>query len=436
MNLLKKLFVENTGWKIVSVLFATALWFFVTNYNDPITSETYANIPVNILNADILEKEGKIYEVLDKTNVISSVTVRAPRSIIDSISAANISATADMNNLTGLNTLPIDLRINKYAGQIQEIRGSVDTVRLMIDDLKGRSIRLEAEVLGTVQEGCKIASVNTDYNVVRIEGPASVVDQVDKASVVVDVTGFAADFDTRDDIRLYDANGEQISTDSLKMSITNARIEVSILQTKRVDLRARITGIPAEGYVYTGRVEIVPDNVLLAGKASVLQNMEELTISDAVLDVTGLTEDLNTGINIKAQLPSGITLGDDSFNGQITVTAGVERETTRRIEIEASGIEILNVPAGMRANIQTQDLDEDGRGDGIVYVTVGGLKDEVTALDPATVTASVDLSELTEKLGVDKPANGSYNVAVTVRAPGSIRQKDGDKVYIYLEEEE
>jgi hypothetical protein len=65
--------------------------------------------------------------------VIPVVTVTAPRSIIDALGEENIIATADVKNLSSLNTVSISLTTNKYYNKITSIKGSIDTVRLSVE---------------------------------------------------------------------------------------------------------------------------------------------------------------------------------------------------------------------------------------------------------------------------------------------------------------
>ena len=57
---MKKKLTDNLGLKIGSVLFAALLWLLVTNINNPATTRRSTNIPVTIINEDVLTSQGKI----------------------------------------------------------------------------------------------------------------------------------------------------------------------------------------------------------------------------------------------------------------------------------------------------------------------------------------------------------------------------------------
>ena len=78
---MKKKILHNWVLKLASLLLAFVLWFLVVQIDDPSDSTTFYNVPVNLTNTELLEKENKVYEVLNGTDTIR-VTVRAPRSVI------------------------------------------------------------------------------------------------------------------------------------------------------------------------------------------------------------------------------------------------------------------------------------------------------------------------------------------------------------------
>ena len=103
---MRKRIFRNWGLKIASLLLACILWFLVVAINDPKETQTFSNIPVTLVNTELLEEGNKVYEVLDNTNRVR-VSVRAPKSIIKDIQASDIIAEADVSRLTDINTIPI-----------------------------------------------------------------------------------------------------------------------------------------------------------------------------------------------------------------------------------------------------------------------------------------------------------------------------------------
>ena len=135
---MKKLnLTANLGLKIASLLFAALLWFLVTNISDPVDSVRFSNVPVTLRNTNSITDNNQVYQVLEDSDVISTVSVYAPRSIVDSLNKENVVAIADLENTTNIDGtyyVAIQLSTNKYSNQIQSISGSIDSVQLSIED--------------------------------------------------------------------------------------------------------------------------------------------------------------------------------------------------------------------------------------------------------------------------------------------------------------
>ena len=87
---MKNRLTRNVGLKLSSVLLAVVLWLVVNSITNPTVPQTYYNIPVKLVNTDLITESGQVYEVLDGTDVINRVVVRAPRSVVSELKDENI----------------------------------------------------------------------------------------------------------------------------------------------------------------------------------------------------------------------------------------------------------------------------------------------------------------------------------------------------------
>ena len=394
-----KLFAD-WGLKVISLLMAVALWYVVTNINDPDTTIRFNNVKVSMRNTGIVTDNGQVFEVLDDTDVVDVVTIRGPRSIIDTLSSENVSAIADFNNLTASNTVPINITTNKYFGQLESVSGNIDTLKLNIENLKSKTLALNATTSGTVSEGYMIGDVTADENQLRISGPESVIDQVVRAEANVSVTGFTQDIVTDADIVLLDAEGIPVEKDNITSNISKDRVRVEILQTKRVGLIFSTTGTPAEGYEATGTITSDPDTVLVAGRAAVINYLENIEIDEAI-NITGQTGDMQTLVNISKFLPSNLKIADSDFNGMVTVTVSIEPTMLRNIRMNVSDIELTNVPQGY--SVTVVDPEES------YSVSIRALQQRLDSLDPSSVKAVADLDDILDQ---EDTVGSNYHVTL------------------------
>lgn len=422
---MKNKLTRNWGLKIASFLSAAVLWLVVTNINDPIMTYRVTDVPVTIKNANMITDRGQVYEVLDGTDMIDVVTVSAPRSIIDSLDKSNIVAVADINDLTSVDTVAIKLSTNKYNDKLDSIRGSIDSVRLSIEEKQSKSFPVKSVTTGEVREGFMVGSVSTDQNLIRISGPQSIISQVSKAQAEVDISGFSNDVSTDSEVRLYDADGKEITAENIDKSITKVRVSVEILERKVLPLTCEVTGTPEDGFQLTGEVTFSKATVTVAGKSKALEGVEAIAIPAGVLDVTDASEDVTELVDITKYLPDGVVLAENNFVGRVNVTAKVEAERDRAVRIPVEQIRFDGLPEGFRAVI-TEPANE-------CSITFSGLLAVLNEVTAEEVTAVVDMDGWMADEDMDELAEGSYWMPVTATVEGrDLRQNGISEVRVHI----
>lgn len=424
---MKNRLTNNVGLKLASVFFAVVIWLVVNSANNPTVSENYYNIPVKLLNTELITDSNQVYEVLEGTDLIGRVTVRAPRSVISELKAENIIATADVSELSSLDTISIRLSTNMAARDIVSITGNMDTVRLNIENKKSKALSLKATVSGEVEDGYMIGDITTGQNLVRLSGPQSVVDQIVKASVDVDVTGMTSDIVTNAEIKLYDSEDNVVDTRNITQNIRTVDVRVGIGQLSSVPVNFNVTGTPASGYRATGEIEGNAGVVTISGKANVIRNVSSIEIP---LDITDRTESLVSEVDLRQYLPDNVSLAN-SAEAYRTVTVVIEQEITRTLNIEEERVRITNLPEGCNASIS--GLDE------TVSVEVGGLSRDVATLQAANITGTVDIASWMQQQGMNTPEPGFYTVEVEFNLPEEVELLRAVTVTLHisdLEEEE
>ena len=64
----KKL-TSNIGLKLLSLGLAFLLWLFVVSIENPVMNLSFTSIPVSVENADVMEKDGKAFELADSRRI-------------------------------------------------------------------------------------------------------------------------------------------------------------------------------------------------------------------------------------------------------------------------------------------------------------------------------------------------------------------------------
>ncbi len=424
---MKKKLLSNWPLKIASLLFAFCLWLIVINVEDPTNTQTFTNVSVKFENTEILTEQNLIYEVLENTDLVKSITVYGPRSVVAQLKDEDIIAKADFNKLTDDNTIPIEFyTTSRYNADITRIRGSINTVKLNIENEKTIRLILHVNAVGEVAEGYMLGNMIPDQNQIIVVGAESVINTIDKAVAEVDVTDATAGIATYADVKLYDKEGNLVQSDAIKQRVTSVRVAVEVLATKSVPLSYTVMGTPANGYMATGEVVSDPAAVLLAGASSVLNNISRIEIPAEELNITGQSENMITIVNIKDYLPGNVSLADSGFNGRAAVTVYIEPTITRTFRINSNQVKVSNVPDGFTAAFEN---DKE-----LLEIVLTGLTTTINQINADDIIGYVDMRDVKEEGNITRWRKGTYETTVQFTFPEDIKTEQPAKVGIVLEE--
>ena len=421
---MKKLLTRNLGLTLASLLLAFVLWFLVAQIYDPKDTVTFNNIQVRLINTELLDEEGKVYEVLDNSNLVR-VTVTGPQSIVKSeLRRSDIVAEADMSKLTDINTIAITYYCENISNDSVEIKGNHDSVRLNVEDKTSKWIKLESNTIGDVASGYMIGNVTLDQTNIEVTGPKSAISQVDHAGVDINVTDSTTSLSANVDIKLYDADDNELVLESVKKNVDSAYMTVEVLATKEVPVEIEYMGVPEDGYMATGEVESSVPTVRIAGTVSTLVGISAITVPEDRMNITGQSDNLVDIINLKEYLPANVRLADKSFDGKITATVYIEPIVSKDLTVAAENISVTGVPDGMEAEI-TSTAEE-------YNITVSGLSRDVSILHDSSVTGILNLTQWMEDNGVEELTPGTYTIPVTFNLAEDITVVPDINIHIRL----
>ncbi len=328
---------NNWRLKLASLAIAAALWLMVNNYHDPLTTRQYTDIPLRVVHAETLAENGQTYMIDEEAETIPSVRLTAKRSVVDTLSSDNIIATADLNNISPDGKVPVTYSVNRYSDSVDEIRGSVSYVDVTIEDIQSATFMLETDTVGTVGDGYVLSTITLEQNQIRVTGPESIVQQITRAAVVLDLNGASGTISTNLDIRLYDEDGDEIPLSShLTANIDRVLVRAEVLPTKAVRVTASIKGQPASGYRVGTDITIEPGTVTISGRRAVLDAVTELAIPEEMLNVSGLKTNLSRTVNVQEILPEGAALVDPEHEGTVRVTVEIVKAPSLEESAEKS----------------------------------------------------------------------------------------------------
>lgn len=410
-------FTDNLGLKIIALIFSAFLWLIVVNVDNPVGSRTFQDIPVTIINDDIILSSGEVYQVLGEDTV--SVTVYANRQVRQELDSEDIIAIADVSQMdTTTNLIPISVTIQGYDRDDYDTAVATPRNLRIQREKSGRKVlALTADTGGTVpRDGYTLGDLTVRPDNVTITGPESALENIDRAVAKVDVSGISKDAELSAELKLYDVNGNELGQSQLENNLGDEGLTVSVevLEEKTVPVEFNVTGTPADGYRYTGCTS-EPESIRICGRSDDIRGVDAIRVPASVVSVEGENAPVKQTVDITEFLPEGVSLVDEN-SAEIQVTAMVEQDGTRTIHMLVSSIRISNL---------ADDLQVDYEPDAEIDLQFRGDQQALDVLDISNAV-SVDLSDYTEP--------GTYDVPVYVNTPEGIEMASEPTVTLTLTE--
>lgn len=386
---IKKALTANVGFKILALVFSIALWMIVVNVDDPEQTKTFT-ATVQVINENVLTDQGKYYTLTDGNTV--SFRVTAQRSVLERLSSSDFTATADMNYLEDDERIPVDITVNRYASSVR-ISAQRLYLKVEVGDEMDARFSIRGETTGDPADGFAVDEVSVVPNVISVRGPAEYVSKIESVRAYCDVTG--RNMDTSETVVpvFYDADGKEVDTTRLQVSVDTVDVYVEIVSVKEVPIVVETSGSLADGLELTG-ITTDPATVMIKGESSELNRVTNITIPASVISLSDITQDLTTTVDITSYLPDGVTLLD-SQDAQVSVKVGVAGETTQEFDVPVDNISVRNLERGYTTSFSAST----------VKVSITALQSELSRLSANSITGYVDVSGLVP---------GTYNLPITM----------------------
>lgn len=409
----KKKITDNLSLKIMSVAVAVVVWLIVVNIDNPVGTNYYTITNVELINKEYVESSDTIGKMCmpEENQDTVRVAITADKKTRDKIRVSDISAVADLQQAVSLDTNPVMVPITVTCSVSGigpgDIKVTPQNLSVNLDEKETQEFVVSV-IRGDTKPGkdYEVGSLTANPEKVRITGPKSLVNKIDKVNAAIELNGKTQDFTQEVTLSIIDKNQEALSDsemNSLRIE-NNAQVIVTAKLWKirqGVKISAGYVGTPAEGY-QAGMIKTVPDTISVAGSTEGLEtlaaNDNVITIPSESIDISGESSDVEKKISLKDLLPDNVKLTSDSSE-DVWVTVSILPEGSREFSFPTKEIEVKNKPDDLQVTFETAQI-------------AIRIKSDSKDLDDLDVTkdikASIDLEDKEE---------GNYEVPVTVSLP-------------------
>ncbi len=373
---------ERNLYRILSVAVAVALWYMVAADRNPQTERAFSvELQARGLPAGL---------VVVGTTPRVEVKVRGPRSAVGELNPEGVEAYVDLTQVTEAGEYRLPVRVRVPQG-MRVVSVQPDEVVVGVDVVARRQVPVEVVLQGTPAPGAVLGQPSVQPAQVTVQGPRSLVQQVQRAWVAVDVTGLRSSLTQSLRVRVEDQTGAELPLVAAQPQ--NVQVTVPVgegVLVRTVPVVPTVAGRPRPG-LSVALLEASPSVVTVRGPQDAVLSLSVLLTEP--VDVSNLEGEVRRVVRLR--LPPRVRAdGGAAVSVRVVVLpTPVSRELQLRVSVRAEpGWEVRVQPDAVR-------------------VAVVGPKEAVERLQPDQVEAFVSVAG---------QGAGSWRVPVRVSVPEGV----------------
>ena len=381
---------ERVIAKILCIVAAIVLWFYVVMTDTTTDEKTFSGIAVDIRGRDRIENTLGL-TIISGYDFTVDITVRGPRAEINRLSVDSISAYIDTKEITAAGEYTLTVRTSLPSG-MTAAGLSANYVTVYVDRSTTLSVPIEIVTSQTIESNYTLGTPELNINTVNISGPAEVLAKVDHAQAAFDLGRVSKTLISTGKLVLVDSSGSEISDPYVRMQTNEVTVRFPVYVYKELPLKVEYK----YGYYNSSNVDITisPKSIQVRGDPDVVESMDSVVLLQ--LDEKKILDDQTETANIM--------LADDVENvsGIKTATITITHKGTSTRDIIVSNITVKN-PNDLDYTIDTATIK----------VRFRGIQSLLNMLNSNTVSASIDLGYLNKSTGtVSVPVSITINDAL------------------------
>lgn len=368
---------------ILCLLVAFGMWVYVVTVVSPEGERSYADIPVVLQSEGVLQEQGlMITEVLTPT---VSLRLSGARSDLNKLSSSNILVTADVSKISTVGEQQVSFSVD-YPGDVGSNAINVEQrqpgyVRVMVENRISKQIPINVSFNGDVKDGYQpnLDSMSLVAQTLQVVGPESVINEIAAARIEVDLTDRESSIEAEEvTYTLCDSKGNPVDRKLVSAEPEQVTLSLEILKVKEISLAVK-TVAGGGATAQNTKVEIEPKTIRVSGTEEQLAQLAD-TLEIGTVDLGVIPED--TSLKFPIELPEGIVLLGDVKEAAVSVK--FHNLSTKTLTV--TKFNMINVPAGMKADILTNTLE----------VKVRGPKNMIDEIKAGNVMLTVDFAQAQE----------------------------------------
>lgn len=381
---------QNISLVVVCVLLAFFFWAVATEAENPTVQKAFSGtLPL------VIERKPDDMVVYGQDPLRVRVELRAPQSVWTLLTSEDIRTYVDLSTATtGTITLPVQVDVRLQPVRVVSVAPSYIT--LNFEPLTYKEFPITVKVKGTPTLGYKADVPAVAPQVVRVQGPASLIGLVAQAQVVVEIDEKQSDVIGDYELQLLDAENNPVA--NVEAAPKTVTVNVPIAQLAYIrDLAVSVSleGQPAPGY-RIANLDVIPPIVKVIGSSTTGRNAPGF-LQTLPINMDGITQSMTTTVGL--QVMEGLS-----------VITPPRPYVTVSLQIEA-------VQSGLKL-----DVEPEVTGLHDPFTVTVGIESVVVILNgPLAIMETLPITDVKLTLDLTNLTPGDYNLIPLVTVPDGVR---------------
>ncbi len=396
---------ENAAAKVLCVLAAVVLWFYVVGTSSTIDEKVFRGVPIIVQGTEVMESELGL-SVISGYDYTVDLTLEGARADIKGVTLENITAYVDVSGVKTSGEQSLAIKVSLPKG-VQVVGQSASMIRVYIDKSISVNVPVQVEPLYSMDATYSMGTPEPDVQTVNVTGPEAELNKISHARVVLDLGRINKTLTAIGKLELINKDGTTVTNPYVKLHATEISVLIPVFAYKDVPLAVDYK----YGYYnsYNSEITVSPSSIKIKGDPDVLSK-----ITSIGLPLDEKTVDGNSVLSVEIPLPEDV----ENVSGTVSASLKIVHKNTETREIVVTDFNILN-PNGIKFTPPTG-----------ISVTFRGTKTALSLLSSNNITANIDLGacpntpgtthevpvtiEIAKALSGTVYEVGSYKVDITV----------------------
>lgn len=233
---MEKIMQNKRAIKIICIVLATLLWFYVSYQENPSMTKTVRNVPITIIGEQTLNDNG--FSVFSISEDSVDVKATAKRLSLAKINNRTLSATINVSSIKniGTHTLPASVVSSLSTGGSFFTKGN--DIKVVIEPILTKTMKIEEAIASPSDPSVKLKTYNLSDTSVTVSAPESVMSKIESIRTETVMPGSTGRSQNAK-LLVYSKDGKVL--EGVQCEPSNITVSYSLYNVKRLPVVLKAT---------------------------------------------------------------------------------------------------------------------------------------------------------------------------------------------------